>query len=112
MARRTSPGDKPSQDAAVGLSEAYRSLRESTRQLATELGVSPQEFDAELPVLDVPEAMTTPSPEAFFGLASHAGVAATRLNLLAGYLEGLVETSLLTEDLGADQVARVRGALG
>jgi hypothetical protein len=112
MARRVcSQTGEPGHDAATGLTEAYDSVRESARQLAIGLGVPSEEFDAELPTLEAPEPTGAPTPRSMLRRASQAASAAARLNLLTGYLEGLIEMTLLTEDLSPDQIARVRSAL-
>lgn len=98
---------------AEGLSETYMGFRTSARELFTELGGAEDEFDAQLPPLEPAPGggVGAGGPAAMLGRMEYAQTAATRLKTLQGYLEGLLTTTMLTEDLTADQVESVQRAV-
>lgn len=94
---------------AAGLTDAYVRLREAARSLATDLGMDGSEFNAMLPGMQPPKA-PFPDPKTMLELGSAASHAATALRALAGYVEGLIESVVLEQQITMEQVQAAREA--
>lgn len=85
----------------VGLKDSYVRLRPQVRDLSISLGVEAEEFDAIFPVQVESEDRNS---------ISFAKAAAALLRQLDGYLDGLIETSAINEQVSIEQLKIAREA--
>lgn len=112
LARVAPNGSEHDSSDGDGLTEAYRTLRESARGLVEDMGIPAGDFDREMPQLEhLPEMGRYSRPEAVFGRAHQAATALTRLRTLRGYVEGLLSERVVADDLTPDQVATIERLL-
>jgi hypothetical protein len=95
---------------APGLIDAYNRLRDSARQVATDLNIDNAEFDAELPSLPPFDGDHTLAPDWMMVTTARAKAAATALRSLTGHVEGLIEAVVLDQQITMEQVQAAREA--
>jgi hypothetical protein len=78
-----------------GLKDSYIRLRPQVRDVATSLGVEPDEFDAIFPAQVESEDRNS---------ISFAKAAAALLRQLDGYLDGLIEATAINEQVSIEQL--------
>lgn len=114
MIARSIPPDEASvtNTDAPGLIDAYNRLRDSARQVATDLNLDAAEFDLELPALPPFEGEHTLAMDHRWisVTKARAKTAATALRSLAGHTEGLIEAVVLDQQISIEQVQAAREA--
>jgi hypothetical protein len=115
MVARSVPEEDVKATDAYGLTESYLRLRASARSVATDLGISGEGFDAELPeIASVPPESSLQGPRDLIDTrhneTTKASHAASLLKQLAGYVEGLIEAVVLDQRLDMEQVRAAREA--
>lgn len=96
---------------AEGLTDAYETLRGTSKNLVDDLKMSTEEFDSQFQPLEEVQAAGTGNPRQILKLTTQASTAATRLRTLRGYISGLIMMTTLTEDLKPEQVELISGVV-
>jgi hypothetical protein len=113
MVVRALPEDSGKVGAAdtYGLTESYNRLRDAVRSLNADTGGSDHIFDAELPPIpEVSAQYPAGGPRVTQEWASKGRHAAVMLRQLAGWVEGMVESTVIDQKLSQEQIKAAQEA--